>query len=115
MVVTSQAAVDTAKKTAEDNAAKAARIKSKLLTRLEKEIDNLPDLVGSEASINEVQWNKDKNGNKVRTERTLARKLKDLTSAYKDLTDDMPKERNNPALERLDQMLAEVKNIASNS
>ena len=65
--------VESAKKVAEsasDNAVRAARIKNKLLIRLEKEIDNLPDTVGSEASVNDVQWNKDKNGMWVMSEQT---------------------------------------------
>lgn len=65
--------------------------------------------------MNVVEWGKGEKGNKQRTEKTKTNKLKDLTAAYKDLTDDMPKEKNNAALERLDQMLAEVRNIASNS
>ena len=114
--VTSQKTIEVASKAAEDNVVIAARIKRKLLLRLEHEIDKLPEeSIGSEASINVVEWGKDKNGNKQRIEKTKFNKLKDLTGAFKDLTDDMPKEQSNPALERLDQMLAEVKNIASNS
>lgn len=109
---------ESAKKVAEEtseNAVIAARIKRKLLLRLEHEIDLLPDSIGSEASVNIVDWGKGKDGNKQRTEKTKINKLKDLTGAYKDLTDDMPKDKENPALERLDQMLAEVKKIALDS
>lgn len=110
---------ESAKKVAEEtseNAVIAARIKRKLLLRLEHEIDKLPeDSIGSEASVNIVEWGKNDKGNKVRTERAKVNKLKDLTGAYKDLTDDMPKDKENPALERLDQMLAEVKKIALDS
>lgn len=109
---------ESAKKVAEEtseNAVIAARIKRKLLLRLEREIDLLPDSIGSEASVNIVDWGKGKDGNKQRTEKTKVNKLKDLTGAYKDLTDDMPKDKENPALERLDQMLAEVKKIALDS
>ena len=117
MVVTSQQAIESASAVAKDNAVLAAEIKHELLSRLLYEVKNLPKegTIGSEASVNVVEWGKGKNGNKQRTEKTKVQKLKDLTGAYKDLTDDMPKDQNNPALERLDQMLAEVRNIALNS
>ena len=93
----------------------AARIKQKLLLRLEHEIDKLPeDSIGSEASVNIVEWGKNDKGNKVRTERAKINKLKDLTGAYKDLTDDMPKEQDTSTLDKLDEMLAEVKEYATN-
>ena len=80
-----------------ENAATAQRIKAKLLKKLEAEIDALPDLIGSETIDAEVnnEFAKDKNGKVVgrvpvkSTERRVTRKLKDLTSAYKDLTGDM--------------------------
>ena len=83
-------------KTAEinaDRATVASRIKLKLLLRLEKEIDALPDLIGSESRKSTVEKtiavkNK-KNPKAVISESTKAYKLKDLTSALKDLTDDM--------------------------
>ena len=109
---------ESAKKVAEEtseNAVIAARIKRKLLLRLEKEIDKLPESIGSETSTSGVEWGKNDQGNKVRKEVIKVNKLKDLTGAYKDLTDDMPKDKENPALERLDQMLAEVKKIALDS
>ena len=102
---------------ASDNAIIAQRIKAKLLKRLEKEIDALPDNIGTESS-KIVADSKFEGKNRVPShteEIKRAYKLRDLTAAYKDLTDDMPKEQSNPALERLDQMLAEVKNIAANS
>ena len=108
---------ESAKKVAEvasDNAAIAARIKRKLLLRLEHEIDKLPETIGSESSVNIVEWGKTDKGVKQRTEKSKANKLKDLTGAYKDLTDDMPKEQNSSTLEKLDAMLAEVKAYASN-
>lgn len=114
--VTSQKTIEVATKAAEDNAAIAARIKRKLLLRLEHEVDKLPEeAIGSEASINVVEWVKDKKGGKQRIEKTKVNKLKDLTGAFKDLTDDMPKEQEDPALKRLDEMLAEVKKYATNA
>ena len=117
MVVTSQQAIEAASSVAKDNAVLAAEIKNELLKRLLREVKSLPEdvTIGSESAVNIVEWGKGKNGNKQRTEKTKVQKLKDLTGAFKDLTDDMPKDQNNPALERLDQMLAEVRNIALNS
>ena len=43
------------------------------------------------------------------------KRLRDLTAAYKDLTDDMPKGENTTTIERLDAMLAEVRSHAFNS
>jgi len=70
------------------NAEIAVRIKTKLLRRLEREIDALPDLIGSETrnSLTEMNGNRGKRNNK---ELTKVYKLRDLTAAYKDLTDDM--------------------------
>ena len=74
-----------------DRAVVASRIKLKLLLRLEKEIDALPELIGSESrqSLVERSASKDKNGKTSVKEASKAYKLKDLTSALKDLTDDM--------------------------
>lgn len=71
-----------------DNAVIAARIKAKLLKKLEKEVDALPDAIGSETrnSMTEKSGGKDRT---VLKEVTKAYKLRDLTAAYKDLTDDM--------------------------
>lgn len=105
----------TLQKTVEENsnnAVIAARIKRKLLLRLEREVDNLPESIGSETTNNVVEWGKNEKGGKVRKEVTRSNKLKDLTGAYKDLTDDMPKEQDNSALDKLDEMLAEVKSYA---
>lgn len=81
---------------AADNAATAARIKAKLLQKLEREIDALPDLIGTETQdkVTEVEYVKDKNGKlSVRPSKTKehgkAFRLRDLTAAYKDLTADM--------------------------
>ena len=72
-----------------DNATIAARIKHKLLIRLEKEIDRLPESIGSEHTKTAVEYGKTEKGAKMRKEASTSFKLKDLTSAYKDLTDDM--------------------------
>ena len=70
------------------NAEIAVRIKRKLLTRLEREIDALPDLIGSETrnSVTEMDGSR---GKKTQKELTKAFKLRDLAAAYKDLTADM--------------------------
>lgn len=79
-----------------DRAVVASRIKLKLLLRLEKEIDALPELIGSESrqSLIEKTASKDKNGKTSVKEASKAYKLKDLTSALKDLTDDMTLEND---------------------
>ncbi len=87
-----KAAVITAQKIAEaksDNAAVAQRIKAKLLRKLEKEIDALPEKIGSESSGSIIEWGKSKDGNKVRKETTQVNNLRQLTQAFKDLTEDM--------------------------
>lgn len=93
-------------KTAEsaaDNAVIAQRIKRKLLLKLEREIDALPDLIGS----GKTQSDSDreyKGNNLVKVKDTITNyKLKDLTAAYKDLTADMaqPDEQGNALLESL--------------
>jgi len=84
-------------KAASDNAATAQRIKAKLLRRLEKEIDALPELVGSETrqTLLENEYLKNDKGKTIgikplkTKEATKAYKLRDLTAAYRDLTDDM--------------------------
>jgi len=86
-----------------DNAVIAARIKAKLLRQLEKEIDALPDSIGSETRKtivdNKFGDGKDKKsavyGQVVHSEElSRSYKLRDLTAAYKDLTADMPKENS---------------------
>lgn len=81
-------------KTAEaaaDNATIAARIRTKLLRKLEKEIDALPDMIGSETrnSVTENEFSKD--GRRIQKVKEAAKsfKLRDLAAAYKDLTADM--------------------------
>ena len=74
---------------ASDNAAVAQRIKAKLLKKIEKEIDNLPDKMGSEYVNGGVEYGKNEKGNKIRKEVSHVYKLRDLAAAYKDLTSDM--------------------------
>lgn len=96
----SKAVAKTQQKTADaisDNAAIAQRIKAKLLRKLEKEIDALPDSMGSETrqTVLENEYLYNDKGKPIGTkpskakEATKAFKLRDLTAAYKDLTDDM--------------------------
>ena len=74
---------------AADNATIAARIRTKLLRKLEKEIDALPERIGSEHSTGVVEYGKNEKGAKQRKEVLTAYKLRDLSAAYKDLTSDM--------------------------
>ena len=76
-----------------ENAVIASRIKAKLLRKLEKEIDALPDSIGSETrnSVTEKSGSKDKT---TLREMTKAFRLRDLTSAYKDLTEGMNTNEN---------------------
>ena len=70
------------------NAEIAARIKSKLLRKLEREIDALPDMIGSETRNSVLERTGGKKGSTVK-EVSKAYKLRDLAAAYKDLTSDM--------------------------
>lgn len=73
---------------ASSNAEVAARIKAKLLRKLEKEIDALPESVGSETRNSVIEKTGDKAKSVVR-EAAKAYKLRDLAAAYRDLTADM--------------------------
>lgn len=77
-----------------ENAAIAQRIKEKLLRKLEKEIDALPDFTGSETRNSVVEKTADKGAHRMK-EATKVYKLRDLTAAYKDLTEDMNLNGNN--------------------
>lgn len=86
-----------------ENSVIAARIKAKLLKQLEREIDALPENIGSETRKtvvdNRFGDGKDKKsavyGQIVHSEEmSRSYKLRDLTAAYKDLTADMPKENS---------------------
>lgn len=95
-----------------ENAAIAQRIKAKLLRRLEREIDKLPENIGSEYVTGGVEYGKNEKGNRIRKEVTHAYKLRDLTAAYKDLTDDMPREEDSTTIEKLDELLEVAWNAA---
>jgi hypothetical protein len=89
-----KATARTIQKTADiaaDNATIAARIRTKLLRKLEKEIDALPDMIGSETrnSVTENEFSQD--GKRIQKVKEAAKsfKLRDLAAAYKDLTADM--------------------------
>lgn len=102
----------TASSTAE-NAVIAARIRAKLLRKLEKEIDALPDAIGSETRNSVVEKdNHAVKGKSVMKEVTKAYKLRDLTAAYRDLTEDMPKEEDSSTLEKLDRLLEVAWDVA---
>lgn len=70
------------------NAEIAARIRSKLLRKLEREIDALPDNIGSETRNSVVEKSNTKGKSTIK-EAAKAFKLRDLAAAYKDLTFDM--------------------------
>ena len=94
-----------------DNSVIAARIRTKLLRKLEREIDALPDLIGSETrnSIIENEYATNEKGRTVGNkplkakEVSKAYKLRDLTAAFKDLTADMQMAESaaNPLLQSL--------------
>lgn len=98
----SQKAVKESADAAVDNAIVAARIKSKLLRKLEREIDALPDNIGSETRNSVVEKSGGK-GKSIIKEAAKAYKLRDLAAAYKDLTADMqmPEAASNPLLQSL--------------
>lgn len=86
-----------------DNATVAARIKAKLLAKLEKEIDALPEKIGSETNGTLIEDKNVGRGSKTRTIKSQVYKLRDLTAAYKDLTADMQMVESNvnPLLQSL--------------
>ena len=88
---------------AAENVAIAERIKAKLLRQLEREIDALPDNIGTETRktiVDNKFGGKGEDGKKNAAygqithseELTRAYSLRDLTAAYKNLTADMPKD-----------------------
>ena len=99
----SEAIALSSQKTAEaasDCAATASRIRAMLLNQIEKEIKKIQEIeegIGTETSDAVIDniYAKDKNGKIIgrvpekTTERRVTRNLKQLTSAYKDLTGDM--------------------------
>ena len=89
-------------KTAEsvaNNAVTAMRIRQKLLSRLEKEIDALPEYIGTNAHNNdssiEYEAGKAKRPTKQK-DSYIEYKLRDLTSAWKDLTEGLIITEENP-------------------
>ncbi len=81
-------------KTAEaaaDNAAIASRIRTKLLRKLEKEIDALPDSMGTETANTARENEYSADGRRIMRVKEAGKvfKLRDLAAAYKDLTADM--------------------------
>lgn len=76
------------------NVETAARIKAKLLAKLERAIDNLPeDMKGTTAYADRASTDFDKKtGVPVKRKSGYEYKLRDLTAAYKDLTADMQPE-----------------------
>lgn len=73
------------------SAVTAERIREKLLKRLEREIDKLPESIGSNRHKGTTQFEYGKDGKGYKPTKTKEEytdyKLKDLTSAWKDLTD----------------------------
>lgn len=79
---------------AADNAATAQRIKSKLLARLEKEIDQLPEnQIGTSTYRQNEEIKIDSSGRPIKERSGIEFKLREFAAAYKDLTADMPPER----------------------
>lgn len=77
---------------AAENVAIAERIRAKLLQRIEREIDALPESIGTEM-FNNIE-HMDYNGRKL-TKKSFGGKtyrLRDLTAAYRDLTAGMTDE-----------------------
>ena len=76
------------------SAIRAQRIREKLLQRLEKEIDALPENIGSNFHKGRTTLEYGKDGKSRKPTKTedvyLDYKLKDLSSAWKDLTDGLP-------------------------
>ena len=66
------------------NAETLERIRGKLLSRIEKEIDGLPEQTGSESGEKNYEYSGEV---KIR-ETSIAWKIRDLTSSYRDLIDE---------------------------
>lgn len=79
---------------AADNAVIANDIKKRLLLRLSRIEQKYP------FDATEVRTTEGKN--------TVIFRLRDLTTAYKDLTEDMPKEADTTTLDKLDALLQEA-------
>lgn len=86
-----------------DNAILAEKIKRKGLETLDRLFDEFAKMTSTE--------HREYEGIKL----TDIKRLRDLTAAYKDLTEDIPKAENMDTMEKLDAMLAEVRSHASNA
>ena len=90
----SKAAIKAQQKTADiaaNNATKSERIRAKLLNILEREVDALPDSIGTELYKNtsNMAYEGEKGGRLTkRNDGGKKYKLTDLTRAYRDLVDD---------------------------
>ena len=76
---------------AADNATIAARIRGKLLRKLEREIDDLPEAIGSETRTNVTENIFSQDGRRITKIKEAGKsyRIRDLAAAYKDLTSDM--------------------------
>ena len=72
---------------AASNAVTAQRIRAKLLARLEREIDALPDEIGTNKRKAIIQYEYDGKRPKKQKDVATEYKLRDLTAAWKDLTE----------------------------
>ena len=81
--------------TAANNAARAERIREKLLIKLEKEIDALPDNIGSQSQKSIIDNTYDEKSKRLRQIKEARQEynLRDLTTSFLNLTKDM--ETNN--------------------
>lgn len=94
------------KKTAEsveNNTMLAEKIKRKGLETLDRLFDEFMTITATE--------HRDYTGRNL----TDIKRLRDLTAAYRDLTEDIPKAENMDTMEKLDAMLAEVRSHAANA
>lgn len=71
---------------ASENVATAERIRAKLLQRIEREIDSLPESIGTEMFNNIENLSYDGKRLTKKTHGGKSYKLRDLTAAYRDLT-----------------------------
>lgn len=71
---------------AAENVATAERIRAKLLSRIEREIDALPEYIGTEMYNNIENMNYEGRKLTKKTYGGKSYKLRDLTAAYRDLT-----------------------------
>lgn len=81
-----------------ENLAIAQNVKKRLLQRLERIEQKYP------FDATEVRAKQGDN--------YIVFRIRDLTAAYKDLTEDMPKEADTTTIDRLDQLLQEAMNAA---